>query len=583
MEISLREPLKVDAILSNGSGRTSRPRHSGQSNALSHEGECVSNLGVVPVHILARRSSTLAANPFAAATQVLKTPFLLAQIKSAFNVIPSDDRKLWISLGYAAKTLDDDGSDEGKQAWLEWGAGSDKFAFDDAEGEWESLNPTRTSYEQIFCTAEQYGWDVQAENARIATLLREGQKAPERAMYGFPQEQPVEQLRVVGANSLNVCAYGSSLLGEVATMSRREWKIPRLLLSGYISLIVGPGGVAKSMLQLIAAISVATGRDLLGLGSVHQCNALVINNEDDENELKRRIAAIVIGFEIDPAELDGTLFTVSGYMQPVRLALHVENSVYRSPSLDLIAALVEEKSIGALFADPFISTHTAPENDNNAMDQVVSMYKALAGKLGVAINIAHHTRKASGDAEAHAGDAEAGRGASAIKDAARAAVTIARMGKKTAEKLGIPDECRGDYIRMDVGKMNFAAHDSKANWYSIGQIVLANGDTVGVPKPVNLDQLFLSAEGSRKKWTAESVAVAVSSLFPTNKTQVPWSDVKARFMEQHAMSKSAAGEYITLLPQGDEAACRVGNYEIWITRSAPRNGWMLHRKGVHHV
>ena len=39
----------------------------------------------------------------------------------------------------------------------------------------------------------------------------------------------------------------------------------------------------------------------------------------------------------------------------------------------------------------------------------------------------------------------------------------------------------------------------------------------------------------------------------------------------------------SLLPQGDEAACRVGNYEIWITRSAPRNGWMLHRKGLHHV
>ena len=112
----------------------------------------------------------------------------------------------------------------------------------------------------------------------------------------------------------------------------------------------------------------------------------------------------------------------------------------------------EEKRIGALFADPFISTHTAPENDNNAMDQVVSMYKALAGKLGVAINIAHHTRKASGDAEAHAGDAEAGRGASAIKDAARAVVTIVRMAKKTAKQIGIPDECCGDYIRMDVGK-----------------------------------------------------------------------------------------------------------------------------------
>jgi hypothetical protein len=563
MDVSMNSPLRVGALLPRAytNEKTGLRQRRGSENKLASK----------------------AKNPFAAALRIAKTPFLLMQVSSALRVIPSDDREIWVKLGHAAKTLDEDGGEEGKQIWLDWSRQSHKFDPEDAERVWESLTPTNTSHEQIFRTAEQHGWDVQAENARIASLLREEQKAPELAMSGFPQEQPVEQVRVPSANNLSVCAYGSALLGEVATMSRREWKIPRLLLSGYISLIVGPGGVAKSMLQLIAAISVATGRDLLGLGPVHQCNALVINNEDDENELKRRIAAIVIGFEIDPAELDGTLFTVSGYMQPVRLALHIENSVYRSPSLDLIAALVEEKSIGALFADPFISTHTAPENDNNAMDQVVSMYKALAGKLGVAINIAHHTRKVSGDAEAHAGDAEAGRGASAIKDAARAAVTIARMGKKTAEKLEIPDECRGDYIRMDVGKMNFAAHDSKANWYRIGQVVLANGDTVGVPKPFNLDQLFLSAEGSRKKWSAESVAVAVSSLFPTNKTQVPWSDVKARFMEQHAISKSAAGEYITLLPQGDEAACRVGNYEIWITRSAPRNGWMLHRKGVHHV
>lgn len=583
MEISVRAPLKVDEILSNGSGTTVPAKPSVQGEALSSTGKRIKNLEDFPPLVLARHSSTPVANPFAAATQVLKTPFLIAQIQSAFEAMPSDDRELWIKLGHAAKTLDVEGGDEGKQAWLEWSRKSEKFDFDDAEDVWESLTPTHTSHENIFRMAEKYGWDVQAENARIGLLLTAGQKVPELAVSGFPQEQPVEQVRVVSADTLNVCSYGSGLLGEVATMSRREWKIPRLLLSGYISLIVGPGGVAKSMLQLIAAISVATGRDLLGLGPVHQCNALVINNEDDENELKRRIAAIVTGFEIDPAELDGTLFTVSGYMHPVRLALHIENSVYRSPSIDLIAALVEEKSIGALFADPFISTHTAPENDNNAMDQVVSMYKALAGKLGVAINIAHHTRKASGDAEAHAGDAEAGRGASAIKDAARAVVTIVRMAKKTAQKIGIPDECRGDYIRMDVGKMNFAAHDSKANWYRIGQVVLTNGDTVGVPKPVNLDQLFLSAEGSRKKWTAESVAMAVFGLFPTNRTQVPWSDVKARFMEQHAISKSAAGEYITLLPQGDETACRVGNYEIWITRTAPRNGWMLHRKGAQNV
>lgn len=563
MEVSMNSPLKVDELLSSSftNGKTSL-RHSSSSES---------------------QVTSIVKNPFAAALHVEKTPLLLTQLNSAFNVIPSDNRELWANLGHAAKTLDEDGGDEGKQAWLEWSAKSGKFDPDDAQNKWESFNPTSTSHEKIFLTALECGWDVQSENVRIAAFLNEGQKAHELAMSGSRQEQPFDRVRSEDASNLNVRAYGNELLGEVATMSRREWKIPRLLLSGYISLIVGPGGVAKSMLQLIAAISVATGRDLLRLGAVHKCNALVINNEDDEAELKRRIAAIVIAFKIDAAELDGTLFTVSGYLQPVRLALHVENSVYRSPALDQIEALINEKNIGGLFADPFISTHTAPENDNNAMDQVVSIFKVLAGKQGIAINVAHHTRKANGDSEAHAGDAESGRGASAIKDAARAAVTIARMAKKTAEKLGIPDECRGDYIRMDVGKMNFAAHHSKANWYRIEQVILSNGDTVGVPMPVNLDTLFLRAADSRKKWTSKSVAAAVSDLFKSNMTQVPWSDVKASFMEQNGISKSAASEYITLLPQDEDAACQTGNYNIWITRSAPRNGWMVHRKGVHDV
>ena len=529
MEVSMNSPLKVDVLLSSAftNGKTSS-HHSSSSES---------------------QVTSIVKNPFAAALHVEKTPFLLKQMNSAFNAIPSDDRELWANLGHAAKTLDEDGGDEGKQAWLEWSAKSGKFDPDDAQNKWESFNPTSTSHEKIFLTALECGWDVQSENARIAAFLNEGQKAHEPAISGFPQVQPFDQVRLEGESNLNVRAYGNELLGEVATMSRRDWKIPCLLLSGYISLIVGPGGVAKSMLQLIAAISVATGRDLLCLGKIHKCNALIINNEDDTDELKRRIAAIVVAFQIDPAELDGTLFTVSGYMQPVRLALHVENTVYRSPSLDQIETLINEKNIGGLFTDPFISTHTAPENDNNAMDQVVSIYKAVAGKMGIAINVAHHTRKANGDSEAHAGDAESGRGASAIKDAARAAVTIARMSKKTAEKLGIPDECRGDYIRMDVGKMNFAAHDSKANWYRIEQVVLANGDTVGVPMPAKLDALFLRAADSRKKWTSESVAAAISGLFKSNMTQVPWSDVKASFMEQNRISKSAAGDYITLLPQ----------------------------------
>ena len=583
MEISLRQPLIVDDTLSRGACSDEQESRI-DLKTLTTEGNTNNQFNPDKIIAPARSKPSNFKNPFRAATQGILTPFLLMQLNSAFNAISSDNRELWVSLGHAAKTLDEDGGDEGKQVWLEWSTKSGKFDPDDAQNKWESFNPTSTSHEQIFRTAEKHGWDVQVENNRIFYTLgwdntADGEDIINQRASKLDAQNNVSAQNAVSSN-LQLMTYGEGLMDAVASMPRREWQIPRLLLVGYISLIVGPGGVAKSMLQLIAAVSVATGRDLLGLGSVQRCNALVINNEDDKDELQRRIAAVLVQFEIDPMELEGKLFTISGYMQPVRFAFHFENTVSRSPVLDQIEALIKEREIGALFVDPFISMHTAPENDNNAMDQVVSICKILAGKSGIAINIAHHTRKIGGDSEAHAGDAESGRGASAIKDAARAAVTIARMGRSTAQKLGFSDEERGNYIRMDVGKMNFAAHDSKANWYKIEAVTISNGDTVGVPKSVNLDHLFLQAQDSRKKWTAESMAVAISSLFPSNVDEVPWAQIKARYMSKHDVRSSVSSANITLLPQDKEAPVRVGNYEIWIAQTAPRNGWMVHRKGI---
>ena len=567
-------PLRVDPVLAGMSRAHHITRRVTGNGSRSVCAEDFVALGSVPAYLTGRSSISPNANPFAGAIRVLKSPFLLEQTRSAFSVIPSDDRELWVKLGHSAKMLDEAGGNEGKELWLQWSSKSTKYDPEDAERVWASFNPTTTSHEEIFRVAEQYGWDAQTENARVSAALGETSDTQSgEAQKRVSKEQ-------VSRCNISVTAYGHDLLSRVEQIPRRDWKIPGLLLSGYISLTVGPGGVAKSMLQLIAAVSVATGRDLLGLGRVRQCNALVINNEDDDDEIRRRVSAILIQFGIDPSELDGRLFTASGYEKPVRFALHFENGVLRSPTLNGIEALIEQHKVGTLFVDPFISAHTVPENDNNAMDQVVSVFKRLGGKHRIAINIAHHTRKTGGDSETIAGDADAGRGASSIKDAARAAVTIARMGQKTANKLGIADQERGSYIRMDVGKMNFAAHDSRANWYRIESVQVPNGDMVGVPVPVNLDHLFAAAKDGSRKWSPELMARAVCGLFPSAAQQVPWSNVKSRFMSDYEVGKSVAADCITLLPHEGEPPVRAGQYNVWLSRSAPHNGWMIHRQEV---
>ena len=113
MEVYINSPLKVDDLLaSTHSNKKARMHHSSYSES---------------------QVTSKVKNPFAAALHVEKTPFLIMQLNSAFNAIPSDNRELWVNLGHAAKTLDEDGGDEGKQAWLEWSTKSGKFDPDDAE------------------------------------------------------------------------------------------------------------------------------------------------------------------------------------------------------------------------------------------------------------------------------------------------------------------------------------------------------------------------------------------------------------------------------------------------------------------
>lgn len=88
-------------------------------------------------------------------------------------------------------------------------------------------------------------------------------------------------------------------LFQPSEIPTRQWLIQDYLLKGSISLIVAEGGVGKSTLSMINAMSVAAGKDLLGIGDVEQANVLLINNEDDDNELERRISAICQFYNLD--------------------------------------------------------------------------------------------------------------------------------------------------------------------------------------------------------------------------------------------------------------------------------------------
>ena len=98
-----------------------------------------------------------------------------------------------------------------------------------------------------------------------------------------------------------------------------------------------------------------------------------------------------------------------------------------------------------MILDPFVKTHSVEENVNSLIDDVAQLLTDLAVKHNIAIDVPHHTSKGAADP----GNADRGRGASALKDAARLTFTLSPMSADEAEKFNIKEEDRYLYIRLD--------------------------------------------------------------------------------------------------------------------------------------
>src|SRR5664279_4253052 len=105
---------------------------------------------------------------------------------------------------------------------------------------------------------------------------------------------------------------------EPKTIPPRQWLHAGHYIRGFVSATIAPGGLGKSSLQLVEAIGMAVGRDLLrGTTSKMKLSVWYWNLEDPREEIDRRIAAILLHYKIHPGEIDGRLFVNSGRNEPL--------------------------------------------------------------------------------------------------------------------------------------------------------------------------------------------------------------------------------------------------------------------------
>jgi hypothetical protein len=347
-------------------------------------------------------------------------------------------------------------------------------------------------------------------------------------------------------STFNPLTVSKNFTAGITNIPPRDWLVANLCLKKYITGLVAPGGTGKSSLALTLGISVASNNDILQLGARQQANVLVINNEDSYDELRRRIAGITTQFGINPISLKDRLFYESGYEKKYMLSEMSDSGQKETAFASDLIKYMLEKEIGLLIVDPFVSTHNAPENDNTAMDQVMSIYRKIAAKTGAAITLIHHTRKQDTKGSS-AGNADIARGASAFKDAVRVVATLTPMSENEAKALTFDDQKRSRHFRLDLAKQNFSPACVSEMWFRMESCLIGNGEHVGVPVPVNLKPLF-SNSASKVKWDDVLVAEALERIFG-NASSHDWTSLMDQFKEDNQVGKSSAYGAIKLLSE----------------------------------
>ena len=271
---------------------------------------------------------------------------------------------------------------------------------------------------------------------------------------------------------------------DPAQIPKRHWLYRPHYIRQFLSLVFASGGKGKSSQLIVEALAMVTGKPLLGITPEKLLRVWYWNGEDPEDELQRRFAATAKYYGLTPEDIGDRLFFNSGRKMPIVIAEEERHGIliYKPVIKELIATM-HDNQIDVLIVDPFISCHRVSENNNSAIGRIAQSWGEVAEETNSSVMAAHHNRKAGGEGAT----VDDGRGASALRDAARTARTINTMTAGEAENAEIAERDRGYYFRADIGKANLTPPAEQADWFRLISVDLGNGtdeldvgDSIGV-------------------------------------------------------------------------------------------------------
>jgi hypothetical protein len=275
------------------------------------------------------------------------------------------------------------------------------------------------------------------------------------------------------------------VLGDPKLLPPRDWIYKPVYLRKFLSLTTALGGTGKSSIVMTEAVAMASGKALLGIEPVKRLRVVYWNGEDPEDEIDRHLHAICQHYELSKPDVERYLFRDSGRILPIKIA-RTKNGTTQiaTPIVDELHYALKDQNIDAMIIDPFVASHAATENDNNAMEIVAKKWSHIADAGDLSIHVVHHNRKPAGGAVGTIDDA---RGGTALINAARVRRAFNKMTDAQAKAAGIDPARRGFYISADLANTNVAKPAAALDWYELKSVNLGNGtkeqdaDDIGVP------------------------------------------------------------------------------------------------------
>jgi RecA-family ATPase len=223
---------------------------------------------------------------------------------------------------------------------------------------------------------------------------------------------------------------------------------------GDVGLLSAAGGTGKSMMCLNFATAVASGTDLFGKWVVGTPGDVTyLYAEDGEATMHRRMHALARQLGGIPDSVVDRLHFYCLRGQPPKFATQgIQRGKVdgNAPVLnELVTVLKTQTRPRLLIVDPLVKFHSLDENSNEQMNDFIDLMVWLAGETGVGVILVHHEAK-----NGEAGSQNAIRGAGAIVNEARWAVTLRKLTVKEAQGLGINEDARWKYVVASTPKIN---------------------------------------------------------------------------------------------------------------------------------